>query len=113
VPDDERLEDTASPCPSWCVSAHDDDASGARVHRGPRRTTQLKARRVLRCAVGGAASIEDAEFSAGLVRYGEDGTTWLRVETTTGEPLEIGIEDANHWIVLMGSAMVDESVRER
>lgn len=111
--EDELLEDTASPCPVWCVSLHDDDASGARVHRGLRRTTELKARRIVHSPDGSAATIEDTKFSAGLVRYGREGTTWLRVETTTGEPLEISIDDANRWIVLMGSAMVDESVRER
>lgn len=104
-------EETTSPCPAWCVSAHDDDASGARVHRGQRRTTALKARRVVHSADGGTATIEDTEFSAGLVRYGNDSTSWLRVETTTGEPLEISIADANRWLVLMGSAMVDENVR--
>jgi len=83
------------------------------VHRGLRRVTELKARRIIHSADGGTASIEDTKFSAGLVRYGSDDTTWLRLETTTGEPLEISIDDANRWIVLMGSAMVDESVRER
>jgi len=109
---DEDLEETASPCPPWCVSLHDDDRSGARVHRGLRRVADLRARRITHTADGSSASVEDTQFTAGLVRYGSDDTTWLRVETRTGEPLEISIEDANRWIVLMGSAMVDESVRE-
>lgn len=102
---------TDSPCPPWCVSGHEDDAPGARVHRGLRRVADLKARRVVHSTDGGVASIQDTQFSAGLVRYGQDDTTWLRLETRTGEPLEISIDDANRWIVLMGSAMVDESGR--
>ncbi len=71
-----ELEETASPCPAWCVSAHDDDASGARIHRGPAMHGVFRAR--WRDESG--APLTDAgaeEFYFSLRQYDGEDEAWV------------------------------------
>jgi len=106
--DDPEVEDTASPCPPWCVSAHDDDAPGARVHRGPIREQAIRARR-RRLAdgalVGGPSGT--TLFRTRLVRYEHEGEDWIAIVTDDDQAFEIGANEINRYVVLLGSTIVD------
>ncbi len=105
---EDEFEETATPCPSWCVSSHDDDAPGQRVHRGPLRLGVYNARQ--HGAGGGSLPSTGGaggRFEVGLVEHEPDGTTWVLVRTPAGDQLEIDLRDMNRWVTQLGSAMVD------
>jgi len=90
-------------CPSWCAD-HRAAADGTRVHVGPMRSIDVRARR----PTDPESAEEHDRLTAQLVQYdGQDGTVWISVGTRTGEPIEVAIDDANRWVILLGSAMVD------
>lgn len=109
---EEAIREDESLCPPWCVGDHDQHAGAALVHRGPLRSAEVRARRVRR---NGGFTPQDEQdlFEAQLVRYGDDPSVWVSLRTRSGDPIEVAIADANRWVVLLGSTMVDEGARER
>ena len=101
---DVRPDDASdSTCPAWCLGDH----GAAAEHRGPLHSIEARARRL----IDGPDRIEPKDererLQAQLVRYGDDPTVWLALHTRTGMPIEVAIDDANRWVILLGSAMVD------
>jgi hypothetical protein len=100
---DARPDASAAVCPDWCLRDHDAETE----HRGTLHAIEVRGRRRME----GPDRIEPADererLSAQLVRYSDDPTDWIAVRTRTGVPIEVAIDDANRWVILLGSAMVD------
>ena len=100
------VEPEEAPCPPWCGLQHDggpdDDA-----HRGPLHAIDVRGRRHFDAPERIEPADERERLEAQLVRYRDDPTVWIAVRTRTGVPIEVAIDDANRWVILLGSAMVD------
>ncbi len=102
---EEELEETVSPCPSWCISAHDDDASGARVHRGATLHGVFRAR--WRDGSGAALTEPGAEeFDFALRQYDGEDEAWVASISPSNHVLEVELRDMNRWIVMLGDVLV-------